>query len=482
MEHETYQYLFPFEVVPKGARVLIYGAGLVGQEYLKQLLTTGFCIPVGFIDRNATQAPRLSIPVYPPEKISGLSFDYVVIALRTAIGVNSIRSLLQQYGVKNECVIFTGPRIEIPSIYFPDEGVNVISSFAFQKQCSVSFIFSVAGGLGDMIIQKKFIEEIIRLSPHCVIDIFTAHMLDFLKFLYKESPNVNLVVLNMGVRYRKYLSQYAFGMSFDGSTRWSVDFLAPNKFTENSDVLLGKLRSLKEKYEKEMSSSHIPDYVFYSRRNYRKINCYEWLSFDGIFDIKDRWVDIPSILDFPSNLDVIIRNTFITINSSAGNGGFEDKVAKMWPLKYWRTLLEILHNTYPDITVVQLGAKESFSLDGADHHIFGESFDIVSMLLKKAMLHIDIEGGLVHLASQLKTKCVVLFGPTSQAYFAYENNINIVAGACHGCCGLYSDIDRCARDMVEPECMYKITPELVMSKITEYMEQIGYGRGGLHQK
>ena len=75
-------------------------------------------------------------------------------------------------------------------------------------------------------------------------------------------------------------------------------------------------------------------------------------------------------------------------------------------------------------------------------------------------------------ATQLGTKCIVLFGPTVREYYGYEQNINIQAGNCHNCWGLYSDVNRCARDLKEPECMYAITPDMVMRHLEEYMDSI----------
>ena len=90
-------------------------------------------------------------------------------------------------------------------------------------------------------------------------------------------------------------------------------------------------------------------------------------------------------------------------------------------------------------------------------------------VLKNTLFHLDIEGGLVHIATQLGTKCIVLFGPTVKEYYGYEENINISVGTCHNCWGLYTDVNRCARGMAEPECMYSIQPELVMGYVDEYL-------------
>ncbi|MBQ8698464.1 MAG: hypothetical protein IJ521_05655, partial [Schwartzia sp.] len=57
---------------------------------------------------------------------------------------------------------------------------------------------------------------------------------------------------------------------------------------------------------------------------------------------------------------------------------------------------------------------------------------------------------------------------TWEKYYGYEDNVNIKAGTCHDCCGVYPDANQCARGMKEPECMYNITPEMVMEKVEEH--------------
>ena len=93
-------------------------------------------------------------------------------------------------------------------------------------------------------------------------------------------------------------------------------------------------------------------------------------------------------------------------------------------------------------------------------------------ILRQSVLHIDIDGGLVHLATHMGTKCIVLFGPTPVSYYGYEENINLKAGNCHECYCLYPETNRCARDMEQPECMYSITPEAVAGAACTYLSSV----------
>lgn len=57
-------WLFPFEKIPMGSQILIYGAGELGQEYLRQIILTNYCTIVGFIDKAAKSYQIAGVPTY----------------------------------------------------------------------------------------------------------------------------------------------------------------------------------------------------------------------------------------------------------------------------------------------------------------------------------------------------------------------------------------------------------------------------------
>ena len=81
---EKYTYLFPYEKVPYGSRI-IYGAGDVGQEYLQQMLMTDYAEVLCFLDRAFDKYPAIVIPIFSPEKVVELTFDYIIIATKTSV-------------------------------------------------------------------------------------------------------------------------------------------------------------------------------------------------------------------------------------------------------------------------------------------------------------------------------------------------------------------------------------------------------------
>lgn len=66
---EKYTYLFPYEKIPQGSSIIIYGAGDVGQEYLKQMLLTGYADVACFLDRAFDNYPSIIVLVLSPEKV-----------------------------------------------------------------------------------------------------------------------------------------------------------------------------------------------------------------------------------------------------------------------------------------------------------------------------------------------------------------------------------------------------------------------------
>lgn len=155
------------------------------------------------------------------------------------------------------------------------------------------------------------------------------------------------------------------------------------------------------------------------------------------------------------------RKKYITTNY-----GIDMVRIKLWPKEYLEQLLAMIKFHRPDIEIVQLGGSNAPKLNNVDKYLFGKSFEFAKYVLKNSMLHIDCEGGLVHLASQLGTKCVVVAGPTPIWYYGYKRNINIVATKCKDCAGVVPYwYERCMKGYEHPICMYSIKPQYVFDRI-----------------
>jgi len=199
---------------------------------------------------------------------------------------------------------------------------------------------------------------------------------------------------------------------------------------------------------------------------------YTMYDFDGLLGISDTKVNIPLIPAYREVYDQLqLPEKYITVNYGCGYSRHNNEKGfmpnKVWPLEYYEQYIRLFHNKYKTIKVVQVGRKDSPHMKNADFYVMGESLEVVKYVLQNSLLHIDCEGGLTHIATQLGTKCIVLFGPTPLHFFAYKQNINIKALGCSECCFLLEDDLACLKGLKRPECMESIFPEQVM-KQTEF--------------
>lgn len=471
MEMKEYRYLFPFEKIPAGAKIIIYGAGVMGQAYLRQMQLTKYCDVVGMVDRNYKKYKNSPVPVYAPTEIHALSFDYVVIALRGASGMLDVRNHLKKEGVPEEKIVFIFERSLSVQSSQPGTATSDIpvEELAFSKK-QPAFVFYITGGIGDFVFIKRFVAEIIRLVPDCLIDVYCAKQSEILRILYDDLKNINLIQDNLGTRYDAHKESYALALSISGMGYLQVDGFLPDQFQSFNTNFVSMIKNLQQKIEEENFSPTTPRSAITLRRIFNGQNCYSTYNY-GVFQIFDKKVHIP--LDDEQRKvfeELQLGDQYITLSCDSGASKDNSVISKSWPLKHFSRLVQLLKEKYPTLPIVQLGAAEAERIEGVDYYMLGKPFALAEHILANAAFHIDTEGGLVHLASQLGTKCIVLFGPTWEKYSGYEENINIKAGACHECYGVYPDANQCARGLKEPECMYSITPEMVMEQIERHLD------------
>jgi FkbM family methyltransferase len=107
-------YLFPFEQIEKGAKVVLYGAGAVGTDFVAQIKLSGYCQLVCVLDRRVSRiciSVPDEIPVFPPEHIEKLEgYDYIVLAVRLPELAEEMRTYLRERAVPEEKILFCGDR------------------------------------------------------------------------------------------------------------------------------------------------------------------------------------------------------------------------------------------------------------------------------------------------------------------------------------------------------------------------------------
>jgi ADP-heptose:LPS heptosyltransferase len=142
------------------------------------------------------------------------------------------------------------------------------------------------------------------------------------------------------------------------------------------------------------------------------------------------------------------------------------RATKCYP--HFGEVINHLRRRHPDIVFVQVGTSTSVRIDEADLCLVGSTtLPEVAGLIRGAVMHLDNEGGLVHLARAVGTICCVVFGPTSPRYFGYPANINIDPPFCGGCWWVNETwMSHCPRGFATPRCMVE-QPSAVVAEAAE---------------
>ncbi len=194
-----------------------------------------------------------------------------------------------------------------------------------------------------------------------------------------------------------------------------------------------------------------------------------------LFDMKEEFI-LP--IEIPNEKETLAKfnlanKRYITLNREVGIVG--QNSTKLWPMEHFLKLIEKLKTSFPQYTLVEVGIGKGTSIKNVHCNLAGKtSLNDIKAILKNALLHIDGEGGLVHLRHALKggPSCV-LCGPTSPEVFGYSENINLTSKACPIHCEFYHDewTKECVRGL-DCACMKELKPDFVFSKVSEYLSSL----------
>lgn len=331
--------------------------------------------------------------------------------------------------------------------------------------------FYPTGGFGDYIISSKLLDEISKIVP-CKIDVYCENV-TFGKAVYEGREKVEIFPINTF-----YSQMWKYDLALKVEHFIHIEKQNANKIAKINPIFMDKLNKLGRGYRTyypDVEQQWFRENIHFRRCEIKGINRWTELSHEGIFKIEDQKTWIPMREEYKKRLQELGLNEkkYITLNRGADSMGRSKMQTKVWPLEHYNDFVMLFKNQYPDIEIVQVGASGNAKIRGVDKYILGESLEVTKWILKGSILHLDCEGGLVHLATQLDTKCAVVFGPTPKHFYEYPQNINMVYEGCNNCMGTHPEwAFECYKGLSEPECMYKVTPEIVMKNIKSYMDSI----------
>ncbi len=458
----------PIDRIEQGAKVILYGAGNNGEKIWLQNAKLKWCNICAVVDGMHSRIIDFPVAVTDPEStIKKYEYDYILISVAADKPKREIMNALRTWGVKEACIIEAFPNSlpdkNIPIIEYKDTNIN-------SERLQIGFY--PGGVMGDNLIALKLYQELVKLVPNCEIDVLVYFKV-FPEAIFGRQKNLRKIIYRTPNEEDKNTYDLIIQSHFEPS----IVYCNMQRVEQLAPVLAGKLKILYEYQNSDLFTCPISQYMNrlqWDRAKFKGWNCYTLLGSSGAFDIHDTYVDFDVNNSYENEYKSLnLSKQYITYNFGASDPLKDGKrQTKMWPYEYHCELNKMIKRAFPNIELVQLGASDVTKVPGADRYILGENLEVTKYILKNAILHFDCEGGLVHLATQLGTKCFVVFGPTPVSFFGYEENTNIVSEKCKECCGLIKDwYTRCYK-YKRPECMYAIYPKKVFLLIKEYLENL----------
>lgn len=96
---------FPFSTDLTGKRIVVYGAGTFGQQFVKRLRNENKCQLVAWVDEDYWEYRRCCMDVDPIESICDNEYDNVVIANLTPTVIEKMKKNLYDYGVVQKKIL-----------------------------------------------------------------------------------------------------------------------------------------------------------------------------------------------------------------------------------------------------------------------------------------------------------------------------------------------------------------------------------------
>ena len=460
--------IFPIDRIKKGSRVIIYGAGAIGKNFVRQIKEMDWCDVVAASDKCYESISDFPAELISPDSIADFyDYDYVIIAIENHCTRRDAKEYLLASGVDSQKIIDN-----IDCFYKRDTFASVnrygIVGTNGREDNRLHIAVNDIGSMGDLVISLKLYQSIVEYAPSSFIDVYVQIPAVGSKVFWGQKNLREICDISGGIDERKY--DVIIEVRFE-PLLLKCDFYAVNKLAPNLSEPMEKLLNYQERYYVKGDVYQYTNRVLHDRALFLGLNRYTLFNISGAFDnITDQNVKLHIDQKFYVRYTELgLKDRYITYNYGANMlHGKDIPQTKMWPYEYHMEWNKRVKALFPGVQIVQLGDRDVKRVPGADVYVIDEDIEVAKLVLQNALFHFDCEGGLVHIASQLGTKCFVVFGPTPVWFLGYEDNTNIAPVICGDCKGLYPDWYTVCHKYKKPKCMKSITVDRVIHEIEKW--------------
>lgn len=104
-------YLFPFQKIGQGDRVVLYGAGKVGKIYYQQIRHSRYCKIVGWVDKEAGKIENPEYKIDFPIQLEHMNYDWIVVCVKSKMAAQEIMMELKAMGIDTGKIVWQDPVI-----------------------------------------------------------------------------------------------------------------------------------------------------------------------------------------------------------------------------------------------------------------------------------------------------------------------------------------------------------------------------------
>jgi ADP-heptose:LPS heptosyltransferase len=339
---------------------------------------------------------------------------------------------------------------------------------ALRQDGSLVLAIGISGGIGDLIVAARFMRDLAAQTEAFTFDVFAARP-SLIDWIFSKVPGFARAypdsLLPLAGRAYDLAVQIHQGLVIHNTTaNWARLRQASQMHTaiaHAQQALIAGQFALYLNNHPRLDNGLARKAVLAGRTRSDFLHSMADINYGG------------DIINIPADESALARfnlqgKAFITVHN-----GFDTnfiisgkRATKCYP--YFDHVVTAIKAARPDLLIVQIGTT-SEEIPDVDLNLIGQTnLQEVAGLLRATRLHLDNEGGLVHLAACYGRRSLVVFGPTPSDYFGYAGNININPLKCGNCWWL-DDLwmDRCPRGLTQPECMFSQPPEHVAALAIE---------------
>ncbi len=104
-------FMFPYEKIPLKSRIVLYGAGMVGKSYYRQIQKNYFCEIVLWVDKSHKSLSNSKYKIMNPEMINDVDFEYLLIAVLQFEAAKKIaENLVEVYHIDPKKIVVYEPK------------------------------------------------------------------------------------------------------------------------------------------------------------------------------------------------------------------------------------------------------------------------------------------------------------------------------------------------------------------------------------